>query len=78
MNLLKTNNDSDFSLLILEGLTGQKGFDMELAARAYETISKSSIKTKNETNQSDLKAVFKKKLNSNPNKAKNKNWHASA
>ena len=36
MNLLKNNNDSDFSLLILEGLTRQKGFDMELATKAFE------------------------------------------
>ena len=32
---IEENNDSDFSLFILEGLTSQKGFDMELASKAY-------------------------------------------
>ena len=65
---IEENNDSDFSLFILEGLTGQKGFDMELATKAYENIEE-SIKTKNETNQ-QISNRIKEKIESNPNKAK--------
>ena len=65
---IEENNDSDFSLFILEGLTGQKGFDLELASKAYENIEE-SIKTKNETNQ-QISNRIKEKIESNPNKAK--------
>ena len=65
---IEENNDSDFSLFILEGLTGQKGFDLELATKAYESIE-ISIKTKNETNKL-ISNRIKEKIESNPNKAK--------
>jgi peroxiredoxin len=65
---IETNNDSDFSLLILDGLTSQKGFDMKLAANAFKRIE-GSIKTKNETNQLISKKI-QQKINSNPNKGK--------
>ena len=65
---IEENNDSDFSLFILEGLTGQKGFDIELATKAYENID-ASIKTKNETNQ-QISDRIKQKIENNPNKAK--------
>jgi len=65
---IQENNNSDFSLFILEGLTSQKGFDLELATKAYESIE-TSIKTKNETNQL-ISNRIKKKIESNPNKAK--------
>ena len=65
---IEVNNDSDFSLFILEGLTGQKGFDIELATKAYESID-ASIKSKNETNQ-QISNRIKEKIESNPNKAK--------
>ena len=35
---IETNNNSDFSLYILDGLTSQKGFDLELADSAFKTI----------------------------------------
>lgn len=62
------NNNSDFALFMLEGLTGQKGFDLELATKAYENID-ASIKTKNEINQ-QISDRIKQKIESNPNKAK--------
>ena len=62
------NNDSDFSLFILEGLTGQKGFDLELATKAYESIN-ASIKTKNETNQ-QISNRIKQKIESDLTKIK--------
>ena len=65
---IEDNNDSDFSLFILEGLTNQKGFDLELATKAYESIE-TSIKTKNETNQL-ISNRIKEKIESNPNKSK--------
>jgi len=65
---IEENNDSDFSLFILDGLTSQKGFDLELAAKAYKKIE-ASIKTKNETNQ-QISNRIKEKIESNPNKAK--------
>lgn len=65
---IEENNDSDFSLFILEGLTGQKGFDLELATKAYKNID-DSIKTKNEINQ-HISDRIKQKIESNPNKAK--------
>ena len=65
---IEENNDSDFSLFILEGLMGQKSFDLELATKAFESIE-ASIKTKNETNQ-QISNRIKQKIESNPNKAK--------
>jgi len=65
---IEENNDSDFSLFILEGLTSQKGFDLELASKAYKSIE-TSIKTKNETNQL-ISNRIKEKIESNPNKSK--------
>ena len=65
---IQENNDSDFSLFILEGLTSQKGFDLELASKAYKSIE-TSIKTKNETNQL-ISNRIKEKIESNPNKSK--------
>ena len=65
---IQENNDSDFSLFILEGLTSQKSFDLELATKAYESIE-ASIKTKNETNQL-ISNRIKEKIESNPNKGK--------
>ena len=65
---IETNNNSDFSLYILEGLTSQKGFDVELASNAFKSIE-ASIKTKNESNQ-QISNRIKQKIESNPNKAK--------
>ena len=65
---IKTNNDSDFSLFVLEGLTSQKGFDVELASNAFKNIE-ASIKTKNESNQL-ISNRIKQKIESNPNKQK--------
>ena len=65
---IETNNNSDFSLYILDGLTSQKGFDLELADSAFKTI-KTSIKTKNESNQL-ISNRIKQKIESSPNKGK--------
>ena len=65
---IKTNNDSDFSLFVLEGLTSQKGFDVELASSAFKNIE-ASIKTKNESNQL-ISDRIRQKIESNPNKPK--------
>lgn len=62
------NNNSDFALFMLEGLTGQKGFDLELATKAYENID-ASIKTKNEINQ-QISDRIKQKIESNSKKGK--------
>jgi len=62
------NNNSDFALFMLEGLTGQKGFDLELATKAYENIDV-SIKTKNEINQ-QISDRIKQKIENNPKKGK--------
>ena len=65
---IKTNNDSDFSLFVLEGLTSQKGFDVELASNAFKNIE-ASIKTKNESNQLITDRI-RQKIESNPNRLK--------
>ncbi|MDB2493374.1 AhpC/TSA family protein [Flavobacteriaceae bacterium] len=65
---IKTNNDSDFSLFVLEGLTSQKGFDVELASNAFKNIE-ASIKTKNESNQL-ISDRIRQKIESNPNRPK--------
>jgi len=65
---IKTNNDSDFSLFVLEGLTSQKGFDVELASSAFKNIE-ASIKTKNESNQL-ISDRIRQKIESNPNRPK--------
>ena len=65
---IETNTDSDFSLFILDGLTSQKGFDVELASNAFKNIE-ASIKTKNESNQL-ISNRIKQKIESNPNKQK--------
>jgi len=65
---IKTNNDSDFSLFVLEGLTSQKGFDVELASNAFKNIE-ASIKTKNESNQL-ISDRIRQKIESNSNKQK--------
>ena len=65
---IKTNNDSDFSLFVLEGLTSQKGFDVELASKAFKNIE-ASIKTKNESNQL-ISDRIRQKIESNSNKQK--------
>ena len=65
---IETNNNSDFSLYILDGLTSQKGFDLELADSAFKTI-KTSIKTKNESNQL-ISNRIKQKIENSPNKGK--------
>ena len=65
---IKTNNDSDFSLFVLEGLTSQKGFDVELASKAFKNIE-ASIKTKNESNQLITDRI-RQKIESNPNRPK--------
>ncbi|MGB4743048.1 MAG: TlpA disulfide reductase family protein [Flavobacteriaceae bacterium] len=65
---IKTNNDSDFSLFVLEGLTSQKGFDVELASNAFKNIE-ASIKTKNESNQLITDRI-RQKIESNPNRPK--------
>ena len=52
---IETNNDSDFSLFILDGLTRQKGLIWNWPTALLQNIEE-SIKTKNETNQSDLKS----------------------
>ena len=65
---IETNNNSDFSLYILDGLTSQKGFDFELADSAFKTI-KTSIKTKNESNQL-ISNRIKQKIENSPNKGK--------
>jgi len=65
---IETNNNSDFSLYILDGLTSQKGFDLELADSAFKTIE-TSIKTKSETNQL-IASRIKQKIESSPNKGK--------
>ena len=65
---IETNNNSDFSLYILDGLTSQKGFDLELADSAFKTIE-TSIKTKSESNQL-ISSRIKQKIESSPNKGK--------
>ncbi len=65
---IKTNNDSDFSLFVLEGLTSQKEFDVELASNAFKNIE-ASIKTKNESNQLITDRI-RQKIESNPNRPK--------
>ena len=65
---IKTNNDSDFSLFVLEGLTSQKGFDVELASNAFKNIE-ASIKIKNESNQLITDRI-RQKIESNPNRPK--------
>ena len=65
---IKTNNDSDFSLFVLEGLTSQKGFDVEFASNAFKNIE-ASIKTKNESNQLITDRI-RQKIESNPNRPK--------
>ncbi len=65
---IKTNNDSDFSLFVLEGLTSQKGFDVELASNAFKNIE-ASIKTKNESYQLITDRI-RQKIESNPNRPK--------
>ena len=65
---IKTNNDSDFSLFVLEGLTSQKGFDVESASNAFKNIE-ASIKTKNESNQLITDRI-RQKIESNPNRPK--------
>jgi peroxiredoxin len=65
---IETNTNSDFSLFILDGLTSQKGFDVELASNAFKNIE-ASIKTKNESNQL-ISNRIKQKIESNPNKQK--------
>jgi thiol-disulfide isomerase/thioredoxin len=65
---IKTNNNSDFSLFVLEGLTNQKGFDVELASNAFKNIE-ASIKTKNESNQL-ISDRIRQKIESNPNRPK--------
>ncbi|MGB1392687.1 MAG: redoxin domain-containing protein [Flavobacteriaceae bacterium] len=65
---IKTNNNSDFSLFVLEGLTNQKGFDVELASNAFKNIEV-SIKTKNESNQL-ISDRIRQKIESNPNRPK--------
>ena len=63
---IKTNNGSDFSLFILDGLTSQKGFDYEMATKAYKSIE-ASIKSKNESNQL-ISDRIKQKLQNNTKK----------
>jgi len=65
---IETNNNSDFSLFILDGLTNQKGFDVELASKAFKSIE-ASIKTKNESNQL-ISDRIRQKIESNSNKQK--------
>lgn len=65
---IKTNNNSDFSLFVLEGLTSQKEFDVELASNAFKNIE-ASIKTKNESNQL-ISDRIRQKIESNPNRPK--------
>ena len=57
---IETNNNSDFSLYILDGLTSQKGFDLELADSAFKTIE-TSIKTKNELSKT-LKELHSERI----------------
>lgn len=65
---IETNTDSDFALYVLDGLTSQKGFDIELASNAFKNIE-ASIKTKSESNQL-ISNRIKQKIESNPNKQK--------
>lgn len=65
---IEINNDSDFSLFILEGLTSKKGFDVELATKAFKSIDE-AIKTKSESNQ-QISIQIKQKIQSNPNRQK--------
>ena len=65
---IETNTDSDFSLFILDGLTSQKGFDVDLASNAFKNIE-ASIKTKSESNKL-ISNRIKQKIESNPNKQK--------
>ena len=65
---IETNTDSDFALYVLDGLTSQKGFDVELASKAFKRIEV-SIKTKSESNQL-ISNRIKQKIESNPNKQK--------
>ena len=65
---IESNNNSDFSLYILEGLTSQKGFDVEMANKAYQSIEP-YIKTKSVSNQI-MSNRIKQNLESNPNKQK--------
>lgn len=65
---IETNTDSDFALYVLDGLTSQKGFDVELASKAFKRIE-ASIKTKSESNQL-ISNRIKQKIESNPNKQK--------
>ena len=65
---IETNTESDFALYVLDGLTSQKGFDVELASKAFKRIE-ASIKTKSESNQL-ISNRIKQKIESNPNKQK--------
>ena len=38
LNFLKQNPDSDFSLMLLDGITGQKGFDAKTALEVFELM----------------------------------------
>ena len=40
LNFLKQNPDSDFSLMLLDGVVGQKGFDAETALEVFEQMPK--------------------------------------
>ena len=47
---IKANTDADFSLLLLNSVIDQKGFDLNLASEAYDQID-NSIKIKTINNQ---------------------------
>ena len=38
LNFLKQNPDSDFSLMLLDGITGQQGFDAKMASEVFELM----------------------------------------
>ena len=38
LNFLKQNPDSDFSLMLLDGITGQKGFDAKMASEVFKLM----------------------------------------
>jgi peroxiredoxin len=38
LNFLKQNPDSDFSLMLLDGITGQQGFDVKMASEVFELM----------------------------------------
>ena len=56
---IKNNPNSDFALLVLDGVTGQAGFDLNLANEAFDAISD---EIKNKSYNSSIIQSIKEKL----------------